>query len=296
MHSREHLKNSCNVSSSDITKLKQYLSLKCQPALGVIGPQGERGFTGNTGRTGATGIIGPTGYIGHTGGTGPSGPIGLQGVSGPTGYTGPTGPIGLQGISGPTGPSGPTGIQGDTGPSGPSLWNLETNQMDINYINGNVSIGKTSPSYTLDVYGNVMISNALIINKKIENISGTIIQTSPNFITLDYLSGTTFTISNAITQGDLSNNFKVRLENFYPEYFGDNSIQIKLIMDVSGNPSKGFCNLLELSTYIYDYTPAILNGSSSVDLSNSQIIIQDIQIINIGGIIKIISDIKSYFT
>jgi hypothetical protein len=64
-------------------------------------------------------------------------------------------------------------------------------------------------------------------------------------------------------------------------------------MDVSGNPSKGFCNLLELST---DYTPAILNGSSSVDLSNSQIIIQDIQIINIGGIIKIISDIKSYFT
>jgi len=284
MHSREHLKNSCNVSSSDITKLKQYLSLKCQPALGVIGPQGERGFTGNTGRTGATGIIGPTGYIGHTGGTGPSGPIGLQGVSGPTGYIGHTGP------------SGPIGLQGDTGPSGPSLWNLEMNQTDINYINGNVSIGKTSPSYTLDVYGNVMISNALIINKKIENISSTIIQTSPNFITLDYLSGTTFTISNAITQGDLSNNFKVRLDNFYPEYFGDNSIQIKLIMDVSGNPSKGFCNLLELSTYIYDYTPAILNGSSSMDLSNSQIIIQDIQIINIGGTIKIISDIKSYFT
>jgi hypothetical protein len=269
-----HSNHKCNLSSSDNTKLKEYLSLKCQPALGVIGPQGERGFTGNTGRTGSTG------------------PPGSMGTNGPTGVTGPVG------TTGPTGPTGPAGTIGPTGPTGISVWGVNSSG-NINY-NGNVSIGKsTSPSYTLDVSGNVMVSNALITNKEIENISNGILQTSSNFITLDYRTGTTFHISNAITQTDLSQNFTLRLENFVPEYSQNNIIHIKVIMDVSGNSNKGYCNLLELSPNTssagVQYIPIILNGSSSVNLTNSQIIIQEFQIINISSTNKILTEIKSYF-
>ena len=328
-------------SSSDNTRLKQYLSQTCQPALGVIGPQGERGFTGNTGRTGFTGYTGPQGIPGsatNTGATGPIGPAGVQGSigpigpagaqgipgsatntgatgpsgdagpsgdtgpsgdAGPSGDTGPTGDAGPSGDTGPTGDAGPTGYTGDTGPSGATLWTLEENETDIHYNSGNVSIGKSYPLYNLDINGNTFISNALITNKRIENISSGILQTSSNFITLNYNTGTTFTISNTITQEYLSNGFTLRLENFFPEYSQDNIIHIKLIMDVSGNENKCYCNVIELATYTNDtgvqYYPSLLNGIIPINLSNSLLIIQDIYIIYISETYKIITDIKPYY-
>ena len=279
---------------------------------GPTGPQGLQGLpgsasntgasgsTGITGRTGQTGPSGSTGSTGQTGRTGPTGPQGLPGTasntgaSGSTGITGPTGPQGLPGSASNTGASGSTGI---TGPTGPTLWSLESNN-DINYTAGNVSIGKTGPQYTLDILGNMRISNALITNKQINNLSNSILQLASNFIALDYTTGTTFTISNDVTRTYITQPFTVRLENFIPEYVQNNTIRIKLIMDVSGNTNNGYCNSLLLSpnpnAVATTYVPAMLNGLSSLNLLNSQIIIQDINIINIANVIKITTDVNSY--
>jgi hypothetical protein len=237
-------------SSSSIIKYKDYVSLKCQPQVGVIGPQGERGFTGNTGRTGNTG------------------PIGLAG------------------------PIGPIGSTGSTGPTGPSLWVRNSNG-NINYTSGNVSIGKTTSDYTLDILGNLMVSNVVITTKNIQTVSD-ILSSNTNSITLNYNTGNIFNIP----QSNITGNFTVRLENFNPEYSPNRIINIKLIMDMTGASNKGYCNLLVLSespvTSGTQYTPIILNGSSSVNLTNSQIIIQDISIIKIANSTKVISDIKSF--
>ncbi len=143
---------------------------------GIIGPQGDTGQTGPAGSKGDTGIQGPEGPQGDTGAPGPdghrgdTGPVGPQGPQGHTGLQGPTGPQGFTGPSGPTGPQGntgpigSTGPQGDTGPAGPvagsnmqMIYNYAGNAAgaEVYYDNttGNLGIGKTYPSYELDVSG-----------------------------------------------------------------------------------------------------------------------------------------------
>jgi hypothetical protein len=108
------------------------------------------------GITGPTGTIGPTGPIGTTGPTGDTGPTGPTGFTGDTGIQGVTGPTG----GGNTGDTGPTGETGATGETGPSLWTV-INNTDMSYLSGNVGIGQQTPQYTLDVSGNVNITNTL---------------------------------------------------------------------------------------------------------------------------------------
>lgn len=89
---------------------------------------------------------------------------GAQGPQGPQGPQGDTGPQGPQGVPGPEGPPGPKGDTGDTGPQGPpgdSHWGL--NGFDTYYANGNVGIGKSSPSEALDVDGSINASLTYMI-------------------------------------------------------------------------------------------------------------------------------------
>lgn len=67
----------------------------------------------------------------------------IYGVTGPTGHTGCTGP------TGPTGPDGP-----------PSPWSIASPNL-IYYDSGNVAIGKSSASYTLDIQGNLNVSDSI---------------------------------------------------------------------------------------------------------------------------------------
>jgi hypothetical protein len=73
------------------------------------------------------------------------------------GITGPTGPTGSTGARGFTGSTGPTG------PTGPNLWSTLPNNA-IFYISGNVGIGTSTPTYTLDVGGNIRSSDVRIDN------------------------------------------------------------------------------------------------------------------------------------
>ncbi len=144
---------------------------------GETGETGPQGNTGSTGPTGTQGITGPTGLTGSAGATGPTGVTGSAGATG-IGTTGATGPTGTAGTNGVTGATGPTGIQGVTGPTGSSAndWLLTGNSgisSATNFIGttnnasfrvktnnayvatfdstGNVGIGTTTPSTTLQV-------------------------------------------------------------------------------------------------------------------------------------------------
>jgi len=81
-------------------------------ATGVLGPTGPTGPTGGQGATGITGPTGPTGPGGPTGPTGPTGATGLTGPTGPTGPQGPTGAGGPTGPTGATGAANSTNVAG----------------------------------------------------------------------------------------------------------------------------------------------------------------------------------------
>lgn len=76
-------------------------------------------------------------------------------VTGAIGATGPTGQAGAQGPQGIQGPQGAQGTQGTTGPTGASPWLL--NGSASYYTAGNVGIGITNPSTTLDVNGPIKV-------------------------------------------------------------------------------------------------------------------------------------------
>jgi len=65
---------------------------------------------------------------------------------------GVTGPTGITGCTGPTGPTGPNGP--------PSPWFIPAADL-IYYSAGNVAIGKSSASYTLDIEGNLNVSQSI---------------------------------------------------------------------------------------------------------------------------------------
>ncbi|MCL4339235.1 hypothetical protein M1271_06115, partial [Patescibacteria group bacterium] len=135
------------------------------------GATGNTGSSGPTGATGNTGSSGPTGATGNTGSSGPTGATGSSGPTGSTGATGPTGPVGPNGISllwennncsGPGGwcgliypyldPSSQSLAIGGNATSSAKIWLGATGNA---FFTGNVGIGTTGPTKTLDVAGSI---------------------------------------------------------------------------------------------------------------------------------------------
>ena len=104
------------------------------------------------------------GGTGPTGGVGPQGIPGTASLTGATGYTGPQGPQGIPGTSSLTGATGPTG--------GPSYWTLSGNNLYPSTITNNVGIGTSTPSYTLDVSGNLRTTMDSLINTLTVGLGG----------------------------------------------------------------------------------------------------------------------------
>lgn len=130
---------------------------------GIQGPVGPKGDKGDQGPIGLQGIKGDKGDLGETGPQGPQGLQGIQGLKGDKGdqgVPGPQGPQGLQGIQGLKGDKGDKGDQGVPGPQGPAGTSYFTKTgNNIYYNSGNVGIGTTTPSSTLNVSGDFKITD-----------------------------------------------------------------------------------------------------------------------------------------
>lgn len=109
-----------------------------------------------------------------SGNEGPQGPMGMQGIQGEMGPMGPKGDEGDPGPEGPKGEGGEAGSQGEIGPQGaigpigPQGEPGDTNWGDvsggINYADGRVGIGTTTPSAKLDVQGDLYVSGIISTN------------------------------------------------------------------------------------------------------------------------------------
>jgi hypothetical protein len=159
-----------------------YLSASQQ----ILAPKGITGGTGSFSYLSATQeILAP---LGITGGTGSFSYLSAsQKISAPLGITGGTGSfsylhVGNMDITGLTGPTGPIGPASSvTGPTGSGLW--LNNTSNIYYNSGNVGIGTSIPSYTLDVSGNMHVTKLLISNGGITGATGSFSNLSTSGIT-----------------------------------------------------------------------------------------------------------------
>jgi hypothetical protein len=137
---------------------------------GLLGPTGPRGV-GHGGAFGSTGYIGPTGCTGPTGFSfpGSTAQSGCTGITGYTGKTGSLGPIGLSGVTGLRGTTGTTGYTGFTGSRGTfgytgplNCQSWVVNNDNSIYTNGNILINTITSTSSIDISGNLHVSNSII--------------------------------------------------------------------------------------------------------------------------------------
>jgi hypothetical protein len=280
---------------------------------GATGRTGPTGITGFTGVTGVTGVTGPTGITGCTGTTGVTGPAGNASNTGATGYTGITGPTGVggeatntgaTGSTGTTGLTGPTGIPGTstntgaTGPTGSSLWIVSG--ADQYYSQGNVAIGKSAPSYTLDISGSLQISQITRVNRITEQVVNFTPGVNSNLATttsliVDYLSGGVFYINSSYTDA-LSSPFNLYIVNL--NTLGDTyrSFTVTLMMEININPTYATQIFVSSNSNAgtVGYTPGYLNGTISVN-GAATTVIQSFTIVYTNGVWRIFTSVNSYF-
>ena len=119
-------------------------------------------LNGNEGPEGPQGDDGPQGPEGPQGPQGPQGQQGAQGNPGPAGPQGDDGPAGPQGIQGPQGNTGPQGPQGPQGPPGTTVWSVSG--LNAFRLTGNVGIGTSAPTESLDVNGDVRVRDKILVD------------------------------------------------------------------------------------------------------------------------------------
>jgi collagen type VII alpha len=153
---------------------------------GASGSSGSSGASGSSGSSGTSGSSGSSGTSGSSGSSGINGTSGSSGSSGSSGFSGSSGSSGASGSSGSSGTSGSSGSSGTSGSSGSSgvspvdafIQNgnsfgatalLGTNDsQDLQFetsgsvrmtisSSGNVGIGTTTPTNTLNVNGTTFL-------------------------------------------------------------------------------------------------------------------------------------------
>ena len=252
----------------------------------IVGPTGITGFTGPTGPYGLTG---PYGY------TGPTGPVGIQGIPGlatNTGSTGPVGPVGTIGLTGAVGDTGPIGLTGPIGPTGPNIWNT-INTSNIYYSNGNVAIGQSvSPQYTLDISGDLHISNNIITNKTFHRlfVDGVIALDHIN-LAIDFNYGSNYFISDSVWS-NIQHTYSLTINNFNTNVSNSN-ITINTLYNFY-NTSDNFYYADNIIINGISYTPQVLQGTIDFPGYDSTVI-QSYSIFIISGVVKILTNV-SYYT
>ena len=245
---------------------------------GVTGPQGLQGPTGLQGPQGIQGSVGPQGIQGSQGVQGNIGATGPQGIMGPTGSQGIQGLQGIQGVAGPQGPA--SGLTGPTGSN--SLWLTNNGNMYFTPTGSNgVGINTSAPAYTLDVSGTFNVSKTSYLSNISEKLI-TVAAASTNTYNLDfsqssvfYLSTTptglmTFNLYNLPSVIDASHSFVCSVIYKGPggNYYGSN-----VYVSSNNTPGSGGIN----------YSPKFTSTPSIASITSSQLIVQQITYIYLGG-------------
>jgi hypothetical protein len=169
--------------------------------VGVSGATGASGVSGATGVSGVVGVSGATGVSGVVGVSGATGVSGVVGVSGATGVSGVVGVSGATGVSGVVGVSGATGVSGVAGPapsgstgsfvylSGSGIAAATaTNDLVWDSTNKRLGVGKSAPSYAIDVSGSIGASQDIIAftsDERLKTKTGTLTDALDKVCSLD---------------------------------------------------------------------------------------------------------------
>ena len=249
---------------------------------------GFQEIQGPTGMQGATGMQGVMGQQGIPGQTGAQGNVGLQGIQGEIGPTGPQGIQGQQGIQGIQGPA-----SGYTGPAGTSsLWSTDNSQnMFFNVSSTAIGVGiNTNPRYTLDISGNLNISKTSYVAAISERINT--VTSSSNVYELNASLGSIFYLSNIP-----SGNMTLQIYNIPSITDAGHSFVVSVIYN--GNFTSYYGNSVNITSSNTagtgtNYTPKLTNVPSLSSISNSQLIVQQIIYLYLGGTGYVISNISGY--
>jgi len=191
----------------------------------------------------------------------------------------------LEYVIGPTGP---------TGPIGPVTWNT-INTSNIYYNNGNVAIGQsTTPQYSLDISGDLHISNNTITNKTINNlfVDGVVGLDASN-LAIDFNYGSNYFVSNT-TWYTIRQNYTLTIRNINTNInnITNSNIQINTFYNyytASGNFF--YANKVNINGTIY--TPQIYQGAANSPTRDSTIN-QSFSIFIMSGVVKVLTNISYY--
>jgi hypothetical protein len=185
-------------------------------------------------------------------------------------------------------------VIGPTGPVGPVIWNT-INTSNIYYNNGNVAIGQsTMPQYSLDISGDIHISNNTITNKTINNlfVDG-VVALDPSNLAIDFNYGSNYFISNT-DWSTIRQNYTLTIRNINVNInnISNSNIQINALYNFySASGNFFYANKVNINGTTY--TPQIFQGAANSPTRDSTVN-QSFSIFIMSGVVKVLTNISYY--
>jgi len=185
-------------------------------------------------------------------------------------------------------------VIGPTGPIGPVIWNT-INTSNIYYNAGKVAIGQsTTPQYSLDISGDIHISNNTITNKTINNlfVDGVVALDASN-LAIDFNYGSNYFISNT-AWSTIHQNYTLTIRNINTNInnISNSNIQINTLYNFySASGNFFYANKVNINGTIY--TPQIFQGAANSPTRDSTVN-QSFSIFIMSGVVKVLTNISYY--
>jgi hypothetical protein len=161
-------------------------------------------------------------------------------------------------------------------------------------MNGNVGINTPNPLFSLDISGNINITNITNTNIISNKICNSILYYDNSNITIDYNLGSTLIIPNLIYD-NLIQNYSITLININSSHENNIIFPITIFVDVSQNPINQYlCNSIIINNIAY--TPEALNGYNNITPNSNAITLkQYFSILFINNVWKILTSVDYYY-
>jgi len=170
------------------------------------------------------------------------------------------------------------------------IWNSDASST-IYYNRGNVAIGQTATQHTLDISGDLQISNNTIMNKTINRvfING-VSWINPSNVAIDYTYGSNYFIDDSIF-GDINQNYTLTIDNLNTD-ISNSKMNISTLCNIYDTYVAAYygTNIIVNGTA---YTPKFFGGCVYVQPMNSTIV-QDYTIYNISGSLTVLTSVSQY--